>query len=129
MKSRPLQPLAAAVVIWWWWWWWLIIPAFSDPQTNLLNKGCSTYNVTNQSDFYSNLNDTFSDLENQVNDNKLFATAERTRNGDSVYAMVQCRYYMSTEDCLACFAAARSLIRSCGAANGARLIYDGCFLR
>lgn len=110
-------------------WWWLISRAISDPQTNLLNKGCSSYNVTNLSDFYSNLNASFSDLQTQLNSSKLFATADGTRSGDSVYAMVQCRYYMSAEDCLACFGAAQSLIRSCGAANGARVIYDGCFLR
>ena len=125
MESRGLRPLMAVVI----WWWWLISPAVSDPQTNLLNQGCSTYNVTNLSDFYTNLNATFSDLETQLNNNKLFDTAERTRSGDSVYAMVQCRNYMSAEDCLACFADAQSLIRSCGAANGARVIYDGCFLR
>ncbi|RVW92447.1 Cysteine-rich receptor-like protein kinase 3 [Vitis vinifera] len=125
MESRGLRPLMAVVI----WWWWLISPAVSDPQTNLLNQGCSTYNVTNLSDFYTNLNATFSDLETQLNNNTLFDTAERTRSGDSVYAMVQCRNYMSAEDCLACFADAQSLIRSCGAANGARVIYDGCFLR
>lgn len=34
--------------------------AVSDPQTNLLNQGCSSYNVSSLSNFNSNLNATFS---------------------------------------------------------------------
>lgn len=43
--------------------------------------------------------------------------------------MVTCRKYMSKADCLSCFDAAVIHIRTCGGANGARVIYDGCFLR
>ncbi|GMP25645.1 hypothetical protein CsSME_00002406 [Camellia sinensis var. sinensis] len=43
--------------------------------------------------------------------------------------MVQCRDYLSVADCVSCFDAAVSQIRNCSAANGARVIYDGCFLR
>ncbi|CAL5364994.1 unnamed protein product [Camellia sinensis] len=104
--------------------------AMSDPEINLLNKGCSQYNATNLSDFFSNLNATFSDLRNQISSqNKKFATAQQARTSDPVYAMVQCRYYLSVADCVSCFDAAVSQIRNCSAANGARVIYDGCFLR
>ncbi|KAF5960322.1 hypothetical protein HYC85_001531 [Camellia sinensis] len=104
--------------------------AMSDPEINLLNKGCSQYNATNLSDFFSNLNATFSDLRNQISSqNKKFATAQQARTSDPVYAMVQCRDYLSVADCVSCFDAAVSQIRNCSAANGARVIYDGCFLR
>ncbi|KAK4369747.1 hypothetical protein RND71_009222 [Anisodus tanguticus] len=43
--------------------------------------------------------------------------------------MVACRKYMSKADCVSCFDAAVFHIRACGSANGARVIYDGCFLR
>ncbi|KAL3525048.1 hypothetical protein ACH5RR_013420 [Cinchona calisaya] len=100
-------------------------PVFSDPQINLLNKGCSQYNATNIADFFNNLNATFADLKNQLSQqNKLFATSS-----DPVYAMVQCRNYLPSADCVACFNAAVAQIRNCSAANGARVIYDGCFLR
>ncbi|KAJ7960004.1 Cysteine-rich receptor-like protein kinase [Quillaja saponaria] len=36
---------------------------------------------------------------------------------------------MSTADCVACFTVAASQIRNCSTGNGARVIYDGCFLR
>jgi hypothetical protein len=36
---------------------------------------------------------------------------------------------MSAADCIACFSAASTQIRNCSVANGARVVYDGCFLR
>lgn len=121
-------------------WWRLIVfiivlvsltnPAISDPQINLLNRGCSQYNATNLLNFFTNLNGTFTDLRAQLsNENTHFATAQQARSSDPVYGMVQCRNYMTTGDCVACFDAAVSQIRNCSAANGARVIYDGCFLR
>ncbi|WOG97448.1 hypothetical protein DCAR_0416788 [Daucus carota subsp. sativus] len=104
--------------------------ALSQPQINLLNRGCSSYNVTNLFSFFGNLNGTMTDLRGQLlNENKHFATAQQARSSDPVYGMVQCRNYLSSRDCVACFDAAVSLIRNCSAANGARVIYDGCFLR
>ncbi|XP_059449583.1 cold-responsive protein kinase 1-like [Corylus avellana] len=109
-------------------WWWLTAVVVADPQINLLNSGCSQYNVSNESTFYASLNATFSDLTAQLNNtNTRFATAQQVTG--SAYAMVQCRNYLSTADCLACFTAAIAQIRNCSAANGARVIYDGCFLR
>ncbi|KAH6808052.1 hypothetical protein C2S51_029160 [Perilla frutescens var. frutescens] len=122
---------------WWNWWlrqiiatvavsvWWQ--KAKSDPQINLLNKGCSQYNATNAADFFNNLNATFSDLRTQLSagGGRLFATAEQARSSDPVYAMVQCRNYMSETDCLACYDAAVSQIRNCSAANGARTTLPG----
>ena len=105
-------------------------PVAADPQTNLLNKGCSQYNATNLSDFYTNLNVTFADIRSQIaSEGKWFATAQQARTSDPVYVMAQCRNYMSAADCAACFDAAVALIRNCSGANGARVIYDGCFLR
>ncbi|KAG9442335.1 hypothetical protein H6P81_018189 [Aristolochia fimbriata] len=102
----------------------------SDPQTNLLNNACSQYNVSDPSDFFSNLNATFSDIRRAVaSSSARFATGDRPRAADPVYVLFQCRDYLSAADCLACFSAAAALIRNCSAANGARVIYDGCFLR
>ncbi|KAM1668331.1 hypothetical protein ACFX1X_047767 [Malus domestica] len=123
--------LAATITTLWWPRTCLIITAVdADPQINLLNRGCSQYNVTNASEFYTNLNATFSDLGTQLMENSShFATAQQVRGSNPVYAMVQCRNYLSAADCVACFTAAVSQIRNCSAANGGRVIYDGCFLR
>ncbi|KAH6799380.1 hypothetical protein C2S51_035864 [Perilla frutescens var. frutescens] len=121
---RLVIATVAAVSMWW-------QEANSDPQITLLNKGCSQYNATNVAGFFDNLNATFSDLRTQLSagGGRLFATAEQARSSDPVYALVQCRNYMSEMDCLACYDAAVLQIRNCSAANGARVIYDGCFLR
>ncbi|OMO78136.1 hypothetical protein COLO4_24823 [Corchorus olitorius] len=102
--------------------------AVSDPQLNLLNSGCSQYNVTNFKAFSINLNASFIQLREQLNSNQYFATAQQARGSDPAYAMVQCRNYLSSADCLACFETALTRIRNCST-NGARVIYDGCFLR
>ncbi|XVE91104.1 hypothetical protein DITRI_Ditri20bG0128300 [Diplodiscus trichospermus] len=108
--------------------WWLLEVAASTPQTVLLNQGCSEFNVTSFSDFNRNLNATLTQLRGQL-ENMYFAVAQEAAGSDPVYAMVQCRNYMSKNDCISCFTAASSQIRSCSSANGARVIYDGCFLR
>ncbi|XP_027931027.1 cold-responsive protein kinase 1-like [Vigna unguiculata] len=120
-----LLPLTVFILLW------SLEGAIGDPQILLLNKGCSQYNATDLSTFNQNLNATLDDLRVQVtNQSKHFATAQEARGQDPVYAMFQCRNYLSTTDCAACFAAAAAQIRNCSAgANGARVIYDGCFLR
>ncbi|XP_024465666.2 cold-responsive protein kinase 1 isoform X3 [Populus trichocarpa] len=112
------------------WWMVAITGAFSDPQANLLSAGCSQYKVDDVPEFTNNLNATLLDLGAQLNSSKYFATAEQARGTAPVFAMVQCRKYLSTADCVACFAIAARQIRNCSAGiNGARVIYDGCFLR
>ncbi|XP_039052454.1 cold-responsive protein kinase 1-like [Hibiscus syriacus] len=101
----------------------------SDPQTYLLNQGCSRFNVTSFSDFSRNLNGTLAELRGQLENGMYFAVAQEATGSDPVYTMVQCRNYMSRRDCISCFTTASSQIRSCSSANGARVIYDGCFLR
>ncbi|KOM52781.1 hypothetical protein LR48_Vigan09g144000 [Vigna angularis] len=102
-----------------------------NPQPYLLNKGCSSYNSSNLPSFFENINETFSSLKAQIsnNQNKHFATANSTRGEVLTYAMFQCRNYLFKTECLACFNTASTQIRNCSAANGARIIYDGCFLR
>ncbi|KAK6927795.1 Serine-threonine/tyrosine-protein kinase, catalytic domain [Dillenia turbinata] len=110
-----------------------VVGVEADPQTNLLNEGCSSYTATDKVVFFANLNATFGQLQADLNtssgDAVWFATAQQSRTSDPVYAMVQCRNYLSKADCLACFAVAEKQIRNCSVSNGARVIYDGCFLR
>ncbi|KAL7612871.1 hypothetical protein Lser_V15G06979 [Lactuca serriola] len=126
---------------WWFYRWQMVLvafmfmvflttPATSQPQTNILITACSLVNATNLQNFYANLNSTFQDVRRQLsNNNTYFATAENTRNSESVYVMGQCRNYMSTRDCVACFDFADRSIRYCAGANGGRAVLDGCFLR
>ncbi|XP_019185437.1 PREDICTED: cysteine-rich receptor-like protein kinase 2 [Ipomoea nil] len=114
--------------------WWLAVvilmvsvskPAFSNPQTTLLASGCSSENASNPSDFLRKLNASFADLGHQLSgSNKSFATT-----ANPVYAMAQCRNYLSKPDCVACIDAAVLESPSCLIALGATFIYDGCFIR
>ncbi|XP_031109691.1 cysteine-rich receptor-like protein kinase 2 [Ipomoea triloba] len=114
-------------------WWWLavlmlVVSAFSDPQTNQIGDlGCGPYHVTDVPDYKGELNLSFADLRNQLSSaNKRFATSTQR----TVYAMVQCRKYLSTPDCVACFDAAVLVTRDCPiAVSSATLVFDGCFLR
>ncbi|KAJ6424587.1 hypothetical protein OIU84_025380 [Salix udensis] len=106
--------------------------AFSDPQANiLLSYGCSPVKVDNVTESIKNLNATLLDLRAQLNSSKYFAIAEQARGLEPVFAMVQCRKYLSTADCVACFdIAAKPSSRNCSAdVTGGRFYYDGCFLR
>nr|KJB56412.1 hypothetical protein B456_009G119100 [Gossypium raimondii] len=109
--------------------WCLLEMGASNPQTVLLNQGCSMFNVTSFSGFSRNLNATLTELRGQLDKGMHFAVAQEATGSDPVYAMVQCRNYMSRNDCISCFSTASSQIRNCSAANGARVIFDGCFLR
>lgn len=109
------------------------IPAISDPQTNLLNLGCSAYNATNPSLFIANLNATISDILSQISaaagGGALSATAETARSSAPVYALAFCRGYLSRSDCLNCLSSAAARLRACGSGTGGRVIYDGCSAR
>ncbi|XP_074582302.1 cysteine-rich receptor-like protein kinase 2 [Curcuma longa] len=98
-----------------------------DSQPNHILNICSVYNVTNATAFAATINGTFADLRSTISSGPHFATARSS--AQQVYALFQCRGYLSTDDCLTCFSAAAVRIRRCGAANGARAIYDECFLR
>ena len=127
--NRKKHGVVLSMMLIWWWPWWLTAVVVADPQINLLNKACSQYNVSSKSSFYTNLNATFSNLRAQLtnNTNTRFTTPKDSPH--ALPAVVQCQNYLSSADCLACFTVAISQIRNCSAANGARVIYDGCFLR
>ncbi|XP_054798012.1 cysteine-rich receptor-like protein kinase 2 isoform X2 [Prosopis cineraria] len=106
----------------------------SEPQTNLLYTACSPYYefvISNFSIFSENLNATFRDLREQVKDqNKHFATSQVGDQNNPASSLFQCRDYLSIADCVACFDVAAVQIRNCSAGtHGARVVYDGCFLR
>lgn len=115
----------------WLWSWWSLEGVEGDPQLFLLKWDCSGFIAPNLSNFNKNLDATFADLRDQVsNQRNHFATAQATTGSDPVYAMFQCRNYLSDTDCATCFTAAVTQIRNCSAGvNGARVVYDGCFLR
>ncbi|KAK7333059.1 hypothetical protein VNO80_29819 [Phaseolus coccineus] len=105
--------------------------ATGDPQTRVLNRGCSTYNASNVQSFHANINATFSELRGDIiNDSEHFGTTHQATGDVLTFVMFQCRNYLSKNDCLSCFnTAATEIRRNCSTATGARVVCDGCFLR
>ncbi|KAL5225043.1 hypothetical protein ABZP36_011682 [Zizania latifolia] len=111
---------------------WVPLAAAGDPQATLLNLGCSQYNATPTGAFLAALNSTFAGLRANLSSGggDGFATAAEPRAAAPAFALAQCRPYVTGGDCVACFDAAASRLRaSCGAANGGRVILDGCVVR
>ncbi|PWA90055.1 S-locus glycoprotein domain-containing protein [Artemisia annua] len=48
---------------------------------------------------------------------------------DSSFALAQCYGDLSSDDCLRCFAEARTILPSCFPNNGGRIYLDGCYMR
>ncbi|CAH9127658.1 unnamed protein product [Cuscuta epithymum] len=114
------------------WLCWRLDGAVSDPQTTYVKSGCSSYNVSDVSVFTGNLNATMRNIRAQIsNQRKHFATAWVAKNNTPAYVLFQCRYYLSIADCLRCLdVAAVRIYNNCSvSATGARLLYQGCYLR
>ncbi|MED6113952.1 hypothetical protein PIB30_075592 [Stylosanthes scabra] len=105
--------------------------AQADPQINSLKKYCGKQIPAAVNRLF-NFNDVvyaaMADLRNQ-SINNYFGTSHKAM-GDgtiTVYAMFQCRRYLSNADCAACFAAANR--DTCTQVDSVHIVYDGCFLR
>ena len=115
--------------------WWSSInveyAAAATRDTHVINTGCSPINATNPGSFFANVNETFSELRGEIrNQSRHFGTSLKSKGDVNTYTMFQCRNYLSRNDCLACFNNASIQIRDiCKIANGARVIYNDCFLR
>ncbi|WOH11048.1 hypothetical protein DCAR_0830527 [Daucus carota subsp. sativus] len=99
----------------------------SDSQVEELLGKCTRLKVSvDLPIFLNSVNKTFEDMREQLS-NAHFATTYET----DVFGMAQCRNYLSTADCLACFdAGVTDIRRKCNAAVvGTHFIYQGCFLR
>ncbi|KAI3808382.1 hypothetical protein L1987_24331 [Smallanthus sonchifolius] len=110
-------------------------PGFS--QTNdhnndtnvLIGKFCGRNAVASLPNFIKNRNTTLDDLRMQLLSKRvLYARAQTLNDGDSVYATVQCRNYLSVDQCVDCFDAGVSKLINCTAANG-YISFDDCFIR
>uniref|UniRef100_A0A0C9S6N5 TSA: Wollemia nobilis Ref_Wollemi_Transcript_14504_2337 transcribed RNA sequence n=1 Tax=Wollemia nobilis TaxID=56998 RepID=A0A0C9S6N5_9CONI len=91
--------------------------------------GCSPTKYKNGKVFEDNLAKVFASLDKNVSFTK-FATASNGEGTDAVFGLAQCRNDSSTKDCAECYnEAKKQIVQDCAGFNGARLFYDGCFLR
>ncbi|KAD7478586.1 hypothetical protein E3N88_01722 [Mikania micrantha] len=112
-------------------------PVFSQSNdrydnTNLfIATSCGNDAVISMPTFINNRNSTFNDLRMQLLSKRVFyARAQSLTGGDSVFTAVQCRNYLSVDQCVACFDDGVSqLVNSCTFGNGGFISYDNCFIR
>ncbi|KAI3722971.1 hypothetical protein L2E82_34220 [Cichorium intybus] len=114
----------------------LVEVGFAQPTNNNSNTNtplrfyCGSNDAMSPTSFSGNLHSTFSQLRSQLsNTGVYYARAQNLENGDAVYGVAQCRNYLSSAECLACFDVSVSVVATCGSANGANVFLDNCFLR
>ncbi|KAD7478576.1 hypothetical protein E3N88_01712 [Mikania micrantha] len=81
------------------------------------------------SNFINNRNSTFAEIRRQLSNGIFYARAKSLSEGDSVFGLGQCRNYISTAQCVACFDAGVAALASCLTGNGAYVFFDNCFVR
>ncbi|CAI9272122.1 unnamed protein product [Lactuca saligna] len=103
----------------------------NDSNTNTpLRFYCGSNDAMSPTSFSRNLHSSFSQLRSQLSKAGVYyARAQNLENGDAVYALAQCRNYLSAARCLDCFDVSVSVVETCGSANGATVYLDNCFLR
>ncbi|GLJ33748.1 hypothetical protein SUGI_0678360 [Cryptomeria japonica] len=101
----------------------------ADPQIVEAGHGCSLINTTNPTAFTENRKNVFSLLAENISSTG-FATASSGNGTNKVYGLAQCRNDLSMADCSQCYTAATDqIVKYCPFEIGARMIFDGCFLR
>ncbi|XP_028800663.1 cysteine-rich receptor-like protein kinase 2 [Neltuma alba] len=130
-----LQPIFLSVISFVFWSRWTLNGVVLDPQANLMytrySPSANQVVLPNLSIFHENVNATFREIkENIISENKYLATARKANAENPVSTLFQCRNYISIPDCVACFDVAARQVRKCPpAAQGAGVVFDGCFLR
>ncbi|KAI3794377.1 hypothetical protein L1987_37008 [Smallanthus sonchifolius] len=110
-------------------------PGFSqsndhDNNTNLIAMRCGRGTLISLPNFIKNRNSTFNELRMQLlSKGVLYAKAQALSAGDSVFAVVQCRNYLSVDQCVACFDDSVSKLFNCTSGNGAFISFDNCYVR
>ncbi|KAI3747600.1 hypothetical protein L6452_10113 [Arctium lappa] len=91
---------------------------------------CGSIAPKSQSNFIKNRKSTLDELRMQLLSRRVFyARAQNLSDGDSVFAVAQCRNYISVDQCVDCFDVAASELVNCTAGNGAYVFLDNCFVR
>ncbi|KAI3779439.1 hypothetical protein L2E82_09158 [Cichorium intybus] len=106
----------------------LVVPSKGNARSQIINLTCDNQLENNQTQF----------IPNFVRTMERIGTIMRTsRNGtaltgtgpDSNYGLAQCYGDLTSEDCILCYAEARTVLPSCFPNNGGRIYLDGCFMR
>ncbi|KAI3798749.1 hypothetical protein L1987_34028 [Smallanthus sonchifolius] len=108
-------------------------PGFSqsnDGDNVMIGMYCGRNTLISLPNFIKNRNSTFNELRMQLLSKGVpYARAQALSAGDSVYSAVQCRNYLSVDQCVACFDAGVSKLANCISGNGGFISFDNCSIR
>ncbi|KAK9062111.1 hypothetical protein SSX86_019296 [Deinandra increscens subsp. villosa] len=91
---------------------------------------CGVGSLQSLPDFIRTRNSTFDDLRTQLSSQGVFSARARDLSAaDRIFAVAQCRNYLSVDQCVTCFDVAASQLRNCTSGNGGFTAFDNCFVR
>ncbi|KAI3779437.1 hypothetical protein L2E82_09156 [Cichorium intybus] len=106
----------------------LVVPSKGNARSHINNLTCSEQLVRNGTQFVSNFVRSMASIGTIMRTYRN-GTAHTGTGPDSTYALAQCYGDLTSEDCILCYAEARTVLPTCFPDNGARIYLDGCFMR
>ncbi|KAI3779436.1 hypothetical protein L2E82_09155 [Cichorium intybus] len=106
----------------------LVVPSKGNARSQINKLTCSQQPVKNQTEFVSYFVGSMAQIATIVR-TSLNGTAHSGTGPDSMYVLAQCYGDLTAEDCILCYAEARTVLPTCFPSNGARIYLDGCFMR
>ncbi|KAD1020757.1 hypothetical protein E3N88_43406 [Mikania micrantha] len=106
----------------------LVDTSQGDPRTHIINVTCNQQLSNNAAIYIPNFVQLMANVSRQIQTFKS-GTSSTGTGPDSSYGLAECYGDLSTEDCILCYAEARTILPSCFPNNGGRIFLDGCFMR
>nr|XP_043636382.1 cysteine-rich receptor-like protein kinase 2 [Erigeron canadensis]XP_043636391.1 cysteine-rich receptor-like protein kinase 2 [Erigeron canadensis] len=99
-----------------------------EARTRIIKMSCDHERENNQTQFIPNFVQMMGVI-GTIMRSSLNGTALVGTGADSNYGLAQCYGDLTFEDCILCYAEARTVLPSCFPNNGGRIFLDGCFMR
>ncbi|ERN02726.1 cysteine-rich receptor-like protein kinase 2 [Amborella trichopoda] len=123
--SRPLLPLLVLLLVLQ-----FLYTGHGDSRSHSIRLICGLKPEHNASLYVPNFVSTMEKISDQIRVNRSnFGLAITGSGPDTSFAMAQCYGDLTPNDCILCYAEARTLLPQCFPVNGGRIFLDGCFMR